>query len=271
MHTTELNAAATTPSVWQAIDWQAPWLQPYRALGEEVCRLQATQPPLSVAAMLNQLAQHSGLAASAQARRFVAQADLPEGEAYEAFIARTACVPTRDNLHDALNGLVWQRLPQTKARFNALQAQAIAQQGVGAQRGALRDALTLFDENGAVLFAPEPLWQALRARQWQRLFVELRPLWREAQLLLIGHALLEKLTQPRKPITAHVFCYPLGGRLEQNSDTAIAQSLDAAYLASKPFTPLPVLGVPGWSQENENFSFYDDVCVFRAARLPEPR
>ena len=118
--------------------------------------------------------------------------------------------------------------------------------------------------------APEPLWQALRARQWRRLFVELRPLWSDAQLVLTGHALLEKLTQPRKPITAHVFCYPFTACLGDNIDTAIAQALDAAPLATKPFTPLPVLGVPGWSQENENFSFYDDSCVFRAARLPKP-
>jgi len=29
---------------------------------------------------------------------------------------------------------------------------------------------------------------------------------------------------------------------------------------------LPVLGVPGWCHENENFSFYDDSLVFRAPR-----
>ena len=38
--------------------------------------------------------------------RFVAQTELPAGEAYEAFIARTGCVPTRDNLHDLFNGPV---------------------------------------------------------------------------------------------------------------------------------------------------------------------
>ena len=31
-------------------------------------------------------------------------------------------------------------------------------------------------------------------------------------------------------------------------------------------TPLPVLGVPGWWPENENFSFYDDSFVFRPRR-----
>src|SRR2546427_7152514 len=34
--------------------------------------------------------------------------------------------------------------------------------------------------------------------------------------------------------------------------------LGADTLACKPFAPLPVLGVPGWWRENENFSFYDE-------------
>ena len=260
-------SSESAPALWQALDWQAPWMQPYRALGVQLQAITAAAPAASVAEQLNRLQQ--GLSAVGGVRKqFVPQSALPAGEAYEAFIARTGGVPTRDHLHDALNGLVWQRFPGTKARLNALQAQAIAQLGVGAQRGPLRDALTLFDENGAVLRAPEPLWQALRARQWQRLFIDLRPLWREAELVIVGHALLEKLAQPRKPITAHVFCHPLAGRLEDNMDTAIAHALDAAPLATKPFTPLPVLGVPGWTEENANFSFYDDSCVFRAAPQP---
>ncbi|WP_284430229.1 DUF3025 domain-containing protein [Acidovorax sp. SUPP950] len=198
--------------------------------------------------------------------RFVAHSALPAGQAYEAFIFDTGTVPTRDNLHDFFNGLVWLRYPQAKRRLNALQAEAIAQTGVGAVRGPLRDAITLFDENGAVLFAPAPLWQALAARDWRRLFVDLRPLWRQAQLVLFGHALLEKLEAPRKPITAHV--YQAQGAMDSVADVDawLAGALDAAHLATKPFLPLPVLGVPGWWPGNENFCFYDDSLVFRSAR-----
>ncbi|WP_284398385.1 DUF3025 domain-containing protein [Acidovorax sp. SUPP2825] len=198
--------------------------------------------------------------------RFVSHSALPAGRAYEAFIFDTGTVPTRDNLHDFFNGLVWLRYPQAKRRLNALQAEAIAQTGVGAVRGPLRDAITLFDENGAVLFAPAPLWQALAARDWRRLFVDLRPLWRQAQLLLFGHALLEKLEAPRKPITAHV--YQAQGAMDSVADVDawLAGALDAAHLATKPFLPLPVLGVPGWWPGNENFCFYDDSLVFRSAR-----
>ena len=261
MYFPALTSLPAGPNPWQALDWQAPWMTPYCQAGQALLAGQRVSPQATVADQLNLLGDCG--------RRFVPQADLPEGEAYEAFIARTHCIPTREHLHDALNGLVWQRFAQTKARLNALQAQAIGSIGVGAQRGALRDALTLLDENGAIFIAPAPLWQALRARQWQRLFVDLRALWRDAELIIVGHALLEKLVTPRKPITAHVFCHPFPSGLGDNIDTVIANALDAAHLATKPFTPLPVLGVPGWSKENENFSFYDDSSVFRAARLPQ--
>jgi len=60
--------------------------------------------------------------------------------------------------------------------------------------------LTVFDENAAFLQAPDALWDALAAKDWQRLFVDLRPLWREAHLLLFGHALLEKLFTQENPL-----------------------------------------------------------------------
>ena len=49
-------------------------------------------------------------------------------------------------------------------------------------------------------------------------------------------------------------------------DDWLAQALDAPTLARKPFSPLPVLGVPGWWAQNLNFSFYDDPQVFRPPR-----
>ncbi len=239
------------------IAWQAPWLEPWRAPGQAAAR--RVQEGLAV---------HCALQAAAPAApvRFVPQSDLPAGIAYEQFIFDTGAVPTRDNLHDFFNGLVWLRFPQAKRRLNQLQAQAIAAHGVGPVRGPLRDALTLFDENGAILQAPAPLWQALMARDWQRLFIDLRPLWQQAWLVLFGHALLEKLVFPRKPVTAHVYCAPLAIKSEAGLDAWLAQALQPAHLASKPFAPLPVLGVPGWWPENERVCFYDDPLVFRRAR-----
>ena len=34
------------------------------------------------------------------------------------------------------------------------------------------------------------------------------------------------------------------------------------------FTPLPLLGIPGWWPENGELSFYDDAQVFRPRRTP---
>ncbi len=239
------------------IDWSQPWLAPYRADGEAAMQAMA-QGDGSVAAALQRIRQTS-------APDFVGQGALPAGQAYEAHIFRTRTVPTRDNLHDFFNGLVWLAFPQAKRRLNALQAGEIARDGVGATRGPLRDALTLFDENGALLDAPPALWRALVARDWHTLFVGERGLWRDARLVLFGHALLEKLATPRKPITAHLLLLPAQGETGAAAldDARVAAALDPLRLGRKPFVPLPVLGVPGWCADNEAAQFYDDPQVFR--------
>ena len=213
--------------------------------------------------------------------RFVPQSSLPSGVAYEQFIFDTQQCPTRDGLHDFFNALYWDQFPRTKARLNQLQAEQIAKLGSVTQRGAVRDALTVFDENGALLIAPPELWDALIAMDWQRLFVTLRPLWQQARLIPFGHALLEKLVHPRKPITAHVYIAqftikniankaintPATAKFYSQLDAFIAADLTAEKLASKPFAPLPILGVPNWWAANENPQFYDDETVFRKRRV----
>ncbi len=242
----------------EAIDWQQPWLAPLHGEGAAIASAVGAGRPVW------QALEDAGHTASVP--RFVPQERLPAGEAYEAFIFRTGEVPTRENLHDFFNGLVWRRYPRAKRRLNALQAGAIAAQGIGAVRGPLRDAITVFDENGALLFAPRELREALAARAWRRLFTDLRPLWRQARLEIFGHALLEQLVRPRKPLTAHVLLVPDAPESVADVDAWLAGALQPGLLEAKPFTPLPVLGVPGWWAENENFSFYDDSSVFRSAR-----
>lgn len=242
-----------------AIHWSAPWFASVAEAGRAVQAAQAQGLPLPEA--LNRHAPGP--------LRAVSQSALPEGQAYEAFIAATASVPTRENLHDLFNGLIWHRFPASKRQLNRLQAQAIAADGVGAVRGPLRDAITLFDENAALLQAPEPLWRALRARDWTELFVAQRGAWARARLLPFGHALLEKLARPYKSITAHVLALPVPQLLGDDLaawDAWLAAQLDAARLRAKPFTPLPVLGVPGWWDGNADPAFYADAAVFRPPR-----
>lgn len=248
--------SAVAPAAVLSVDWNRPWLSPLRESGERVAR--------AIAAGV--LFPHALNSDPAAPRRFVPQTALPAGVAYEQFIFDTGTVPTRDNLHDFFNGLCWLRFPLTKAKLNHLQAAEIATVGVAPLRGPVRDALTVFDENAAFLSAPQPLWDALGERDWQQLFVGLRPLWRQARLVLFGHALLEKLVHPRKPITAHIYRARPAMNSIADLDAWVAADLSAEKLAAKPFLPLPVLGVPGWWPENENFSFYDDSFVFRQRR-----
>lgn len=243
----------------EAIDWSAAWLAPWRDPGEALAS--QVHGGFTVAQALN--------AASRAPVRFVPQADLPAGTAYEQYIFDTGCVPTRDGLHDFFNGLCWMRYPQTKLRLNQLQAAQIARTGIAPERGPARDALTLFDENVALLQAPDVLWQALEVKDWPQVFGSLRALWQEATLTLFGHALTEKLVYPRKPMTAHVYRAPLAMNSVATLDAWLAQDLSEEKLARKPFVHLPVLGVPGWWHANEDSRFYDDPSVFRALRTPK--
>ena len=243
------------------VDWQRPWLEPLRhcgqALAQQTCRI-------GLVGALNQALAQAPVDLAAGRLHFVSQATLPANEGYEAFIARTAGVPTRDNLHDLFNGLMWLTQPALKRRLNELQAQQMALDSLAVpgpgRRGAVRDALTLFDENAACWQAPLVLVDALRRRDWQALFVRHRDAWAQARLTLFGHALIEKLVRPRKPITAHVWVIPQG----VDAQTFLLETLTADRLATRQHLALPVLGVPGWWAANEGVDFYSDSAVFRA-------
>ena len=247
------------PMLLGAIDWSAPWLAPYAAVGQNVAA--QVSAGVSSAAALN-----AALAPNATPVRFVPQSDLPAGVAYESYIFDSNCCPTREGLHDFFNGLAWLRFPLTKRRLNHLHVAQIAQTGIQPVRGPARDGLTLFDENAAFLQCPDALWAALAAKDWELLFGELRPLWAQSHLVLFGHALLEKLVYPRKPITAHVYRAQAATHSIADLDAWMAADLSAERLASKPFAHLPVLGVPGWWPGNDVPTFYGDASVFRAPR-----
>ena len=205
---------------------------------------------------------------------FVSQDELPSGEAYEAYISRTKRIPTRNNLHDLFNAACWLRFPAIKRRLNDLQSAELVRLGVGSTRGPVRDALTLFDENAILVSGPAPLRDAMLVRDWHALFVRHRPLWSQTRMTVFGHALLEKLVRPYKSITAHALWVDTEpadqGMSIESWDTQLERSLTGRLtpelLASKPFCPLPVMGLPGWCAQNEAPDFYLDTEVFRPAR-----
>ena len=288
------NTEGFAGAVLAEIDWSQPWFAPWRELGEPTAQLALQQ--LSVAEALNAIdhaakreasagsgdiasaasvnTTRAGLAlGDAKEVTFVPQSALPEGQAYEDFIFKTAQVPTRDGLHDFFNGLCWHRFPLAKRRLNQLQAAEIEAQGINATRGPVRDALTLFDENVVLMHAPDDVWAALQARDWLRLFVDLRDQWQQVHLVLFGHALVEKLVTPYKSITGHV--YRIDSRVnphdEATLDAWLVQDLQPAKLATKPYEPLPVLGIPGWTADNAERAYYEDTNVFRPKRELAPK
>jgi len=258
------------------IDWSAPWLAPCAERGARWQRV-AIERPDAYLAMLRQDAIAAGhQTGQGAALTFIAQTELPAGTAYEAHIAASGGVPTRENLHDFFNALMWFTYPRVKAALNARQAQILARDGVGATRGAERDALTLFDENAAIFVtADAELRCALTGFDWRRLFVAERAAWgQRCEARLFGHALLEKMIEPYKACTAHAwivdapaayFSWTAARRTEW-LDATVGDALAAGPLSSRVFAPLPVLGVPGWWPANAEPAFYDDERVFRRGR-----
>jgi len=280
---------AATPA--PASRWDGPWLDPVRRGLAEAGDAALAGRWDACAARLSALAAERGLVnENGRPIRFV-DARGVHADAYEAHIWRTGEVPTRADAagawHDFFNALVWLAFPRTKARLNRLQARRIETDGIGARRGGVRDAATLFDENAVLVpCADARAAAALRAFDWRALFVARRADFSDAMAVLgFGHALMDKLRAPFKGVCAHAWVLeggeaaaivralrdaPPGAGLEPalaaRLDALAAASLDEASLRPERFTPLPVLGVPGWWPGNADPAFYDDVRVFRPGR-----
>jgi hypothetical protein len=260
--------------VLAAIDWSPLWYDAVRTAAGKLAPGDEFIGSFNAQAAELGLRNHQGLPLS-----FVPQAALPDGVAYEAFIGATGSVPTRDNLHDFFNGLVWLSFPRIKVQLNALQAAQIALAGVGKSRGPARDGATIFDENAALLVLRDSadghaLADALHGHRWREALLERRASFGpDAQVWLFGHALMEKLVTPRKAITAHTRVVWAGDdffKLDHDGrrawiDATVARELADDGLSTAAFTPLQVLGVPGW-WPGQDQAFYDDTSVFRAKR-----
>ena len=130
-----VESATVLDKDFAEIDWQSPWmchLNQLSSISETIQNLSTIAAPKNeiagavieeplidvIADILNtainrQRKETQGFLPTTkptednqvQALKFVSQDALPEGEAYESFIATTGNIPTRDNLHDLFNGL----------------------------------------------------------------------------------------------------------------------------------------------------------------------
>ena len=200
---------------------------------------------------------------------------LLDDEPYERRIYNSGRVSTRlNNWHDLFNALVWMRFPAIKIAMNACHYHAWSEQK-GGNRGRMRDALTLFDECGVIVFSRKlELLTALAERRWNDAFLR-DHFHAEPGLAICGHAMLEKYLSPYKSMTAkalliHVdsdFLALPHSEILERLDDEIARRLLAGEILTKPacLAPLPLAGVPGWwpPDEQSDTEFYADLQVFR--------
>ncbi len=265
-----------------AIDWQQPWMAPLLPLADIATKSSDWLHIFNEASASLNICNHRGLPI-----KFVPQANLPPECPYETFISETGSVPTRQNLHDFLNALMWLSYPKVKARLNELQAAEILKASIATKinhqvtkhaRGRLRDAATIFDENAALMIvADESQIEALREHRWHQVFVQNRTTFGHTwDVNLFGHALMEKLVTPYKSITAHAFIVRVDKTFFTQSQEQRMRLLDhqvsrnlSDNLSTADFTPLPVLGVPGWWPHQID-EFYNDASVFRPKKKLHP-
>lgn len=223
--------------------------------------------------------------------RFVAQeyGKLPFEAQYEPRCYLKGEVQTRaDNWHDLLNALVWLAFPKAKAAINARHYDALTDaaspsaKASSSQRGAVRDMNTLFDESGVVVPCADPeLAGLLRDFRWRELFWSQRGRVRASMgFFLFGHGLYEKALQPYVGMTGQGLLLPVeseffGWALERqlaHLDELLAQYLTAPEhcRSTAELTPVPLLGVPGWTPDNGSEAYYDNTAYFRPGRRRQP-
>ena len=224
------------------------------------------------------IAVHSGLPLRLVRQQY---GRLPFEAQYEPRCYLKGEVPTRENnWHDLLNALVWLTFPKSKAAINARHFQALTGEDdtKRSQRGVVRDTSTLLDESGVIVpCAEEGLAELMRSFRWKELFWE-----RRAQVqgcmgfYLFGHGLYEKAMRPYIGMTGQGLLLPVEQAFftwSQARQLAHLDELLAEYLSApencrstRELTPVPLLGVPGWTEENECAAYYENASYFRAGR-----
>lgn len=228
-------------------------------------------------AWLNQFISSTVL--SGQSVRFVENAALEdETRYYEAIIYETGQVPTRENnWHDLFGALIWCLFPKTKALLNALHIADIQEFGLKVRTPA-RNAITLWDECGVLVVTTEKaLIHSLQQHQWHHAFVECRELWGTcAEAVMFGHANYEMMTAPFDGLTGKLLpVYVDASYFSQSWDARYAYLDEILYQHikeqhwlkdNKQMSPLPILGIPGWWEANNDPSYYNNTDYFRPKR-----
>lgn len=247
-------------------------------------------PTLAIFQLLLDSLPRPVLTARGNPLRVVAQAceksaDWRQG--YEPRIYLQGELQTRlESWHDAFNLLTWATFPLAKAALNArqyalLEARAEVTAAVG-PRSPNQDTLTQLDESGVIVLCSDPALSKLMINfQWKPLFWENRRAVREKlRCFLFGHGLMERALTPYRgltgkgvilPVAQELLAQPLALQLAQ-VDQMLAQRIadTRQFLRPQDLAPVPLLGFPGFSLDNECAEYYDDQRYFRPGRGFKP-
>lgn len=231
-------------------------------------------PSLAEVEQTLQLPQHQ---CTGQVLSLLAQEQVDDAEGYEPRIFRRGLIATRaGNWHDLFNAMAWKLFPRIKSALNAKQVEDIARMGP-AQRSRRQCAMTQFDEAGAVVVVRDArlldLWDR---HDWNGLFLGQKDAWTDGrlQVFVIGHALFEHALHPQMLLVSKTLVLmdlPDESSLPTTPakvDARVAQLINDGLFLLDPqeLRPLPLPGIPGWSECRQDRDFIEHTPCFRPAR-----
>lgn len=202
--------------------------------------------------------------------QFVGQGDSFESfeDGYEQRIYLKGEVQTRlDNWHDFFNAIIWMKLPEIKRVINGRHYyESLKQRQLGEtkNRNAVQNQLAHFDECGVVVISKsKELLDLLSNHCWSELFWDRREqVQSDMYFEIFGHALYEKALNPYIGFTGKALLI-YSNDFDNVSQKAAAHLIQKIGNVENLLSPLPILGVPGWWQENKSLDFYKNSDYFR--------
>ena len=195
---------------------------------------------------------------------------------YESGIYLTGRIPTRTrNWHDLFNALVWQIFPRAKSVLNHLhyQAQLFELSNKAKNRCQLRDAATLFDESGVIVVSSQvSLTQLIKEFAWKELFWwQRKAVLSSMRFFVFGHGLYEKALDPYIGMTGKGIIFSVAEAFFTQDlpsqlrviDSMLELHLSQALSATSDLAPIPLLGYPGWIENNNEEIYYENKKYFR--------
>ncbi len=214
-----------------------------------------------------------------QKMQFVAQSTelLNDALHYEARIYQRGQIATRsESWHDLFNACMWLQFPSLKSAINARYANDLALAPLYPQTGGrtpAQQAITHFDEGGAVVLIRDPkLLNNWDQHDWPHLFCIASDAWRGLnpmiEFALFGHASFEHLLDPAQSVVAKCLVVLDQTASMQDAVARAADAINSNQCLNNPqeLRPLPLLGIPGWYQENDRENFVRTGECFRPLR-----